>query len=121
MDEWQDFENIEVEYFQNLNLHLPVDLFVDYSKPEVKRFLLKFRERYLAEPGKYGYLGYDAMLYYVQMIQKFGNDFYLHPETIHANGVQSSFDFKKLGAQGGLENQNTFILNYTDYRLVKVN
>ena len=121
LDEWQDFENIEVEYFQNLNLHLPVDLFVDYSKPEVKRFLLKFRERYLAEPGKYGYLGYDAMLYYVQMIQKFGNDFYLHPETIHANGVQSSFDFKKLGAQGGLENQNTFILNYTDYRLVKVN
>jgi LysM repeat protein/ABC-type branched-subunit amino acid transport system substrate-binding protein len=121
LDEWQDFENIEVEYFQNLNLHLPVDLFVDYSKPEVKNFLLKFRDKYLAEPGKYGYLGYDVMLYYVQMIQKFGNDFYLHPETIHANGVQSSFDFKKLGAQGGLENQNTFILNYTDYRLVKVN
>ncbi len=121
LHEWQDFENIEVEYFQDLNLHLPVDLFVDYSKPEVKNYLLKFRDKYLAEPGKYGYLGYDVMLYYVQIIRKFGNDFYLHPETIHANGVQSSFDFKKLGAQGGLENQNTFILNYTDYRLVKVN
>ncbi len=121
LDEWQDFENIEVEYFQNLNLHLPVDLFVDYSKPEVKNFLSKFRERYLAEPGKYGYLGYDVMMYYIQMIQKFGNDFYLHPETIHASGVQSSFDFKKVGTQGGLENQSTFILNYTDYRLVKVN
>ncbi len=121
LDEWQDFENIEVEYFQNLNLHLPVDLFVDYSKPEVKSFLLKFRDKYLAEPGKYGYLGYDVMLYYVHMIQKFGHDFFVHPETIHANGVQSSFDFKKLGTQGGLENQNTFILNYTDYRLVKVN
>jgi LysM repeat protein/ABC-type branched-subunit amino acid transport system substrate-binding protein len=120
LDEWQDFENIEVEYFQNLNLHLPVDLFVDYSKPEVKNFLLKFRDKYLAEPDKYAYLGYDVTLYYLQMIQKFGNDFFKHPETIHANGLQSSFDFKKLG-DGGLENQNTFILNYTDYRLVKVN
>ena len=121
LDEWQDFENIEVEYFQNLNLHLPVDLFVDYTKTEVKKFLLKFRERYLAEPDKYSYLGYDVTMYYLQMLNKFGKTFYQKPETIHATGLQSNFDFKKVGTEGGLENQNTFILNYNDYRLVKVN
>ncbi|MGE0637777.1 MAG: LysM peptidoglycan-binding domain-containing protein [Bacteroidia bacterium] len=120
LNEWQDFENIEVEYFQNLNLHLPVDLFVDYSRPEVRGFLKKFREKYLAEPGKYCYLGYDVTMYYLQMLNKYGRNFYQRPETIHATGLQSSFDFKKLG-DGGLENQNTFILNYNDYRLVKVN
>lgn len=121
LNEWQDFENIEVEYFQNLNLHLPVDLFVDYSKPEVKNFLKQFRDKYLAEPDKYSYLGYDVTMYYLQMINKFGKAFYQKPETIHATGLQSSFDFKKVGTEGGLENQNTFILNYNDYRLVKVN
>lgn len=121
LNEWQDFENIEVEYFQNLNLHLPVDLFVDYSRPEVKNFLKKFREKYLAEPDKFSYLGYDVTMYYLQMLNKFGKTFYQRPETIHATGLQSSFDFKKVGTEGGLENQNTFILNYNDYRLVKVN
>lgn len=121
LNEWQDFENIEVEYFQNLNLHLPVDLFVDYSRQEVKNFLAKFRDKYLAEPDKYSYLGYDVTMYYLQMLNKFGKTFYQRPETIHATGLQSSFDFKKVGTEGGLENQNTFILNYNDYRLVKVN
>ncbi|MCG3164896.1 MAG: hypothetical protein POELPBGB_00655 [Bacteroidia bacterium] len=121
LNEWQDFENIEVEYFQNLNLHLPAELFVDFSRPEVKSFLLKFREKYLAEPGKYSYLGYDVTMYYLQMLSKFGKTFYQRPETIHATGLQSNFDFKKTGASGGLENQHTFILNYNDYRLVKVN
>lgn len=121
LNEWQDFENIEVEYFQNLNLHLPVDLFVDYTRPEVKNFLARFREKYLAEPDKYSYLGYDVTMYYLQMLNKFGKTFYQRPETIHATGLQSSFDFKMVGAEGGLENQNTFILNYNDYRLVKVN
>ena len=121
LNEWQDFENIEVEYFQNLNLHLPVDLFVDYNRSDVKKFLLKFREEYLAEPGKYGYLGYDVTLYYLQMLKKYGNTFYTRPETIHATGLQNNFDFKNVSEQGGLENECTFILNYNDYRLVKVN
>ncbi len=121
LNEWQDFENIEVEYFQNLNLHLPSDLFVDYGRKEVKNFLVKFREQYLAEPGKYACLGYDATLYYLQMLNKFGNAFYTKPETIHAIGLQSNFDFKQISEQGGLENQCTFILNYNNYRLVRVN
>lgn len=120
-NEWQDFENIEVEYFQNLNLHIPLDLFVDYNRSEVKDFLLKFRDKYDAEPGKFAYLGYDVTSYYMQMLQKYGNNFFTNPAAIHATGLQSNFDFKKVNEQGGLENQCTFILNYNDYRLVKVN
>ncbi len=121
LNEWQDFENIEVEYFQNLNLHLPVDLFVDYNRKEVKSFLSQFRERYLAEPDKYSFLGYDVTLYYIQMLSKYGKTFYTKPESIHAVGLQSNFDCKKINENSGLENQCTFILNYSDYRLVKVN
>lgn len=121
LPEWQDFENIEIEYFQDVNLHIPVDHFVDYNRPEVKSFLLKFREKYLAEPGKYGFSGYDVTMYYLQMLKKYGNDFFANPPAIHSTGLQNNFDFKKVSQEGGLENQCTFILNYNDYRLVKVN
>lgn len=121
LSEWQDYESIEVEYFQNVNLHIPVDLFVDYNSDAVKKFLVSFREKYLAEPGKYSLLGYDVTLYYLQMLKKYGNGFFLNPPAIHSSGLQSNFDFIKVSEQGGLENQCTFILNYKEYSLVKVN
>lgn len=119
--EWQDFENIEIEYFLNLNLHIPVDLYVDYSRPEVKKFRKYFLDKYLAEPGEYALLGYDVTFYYLSVLHKHGKDFFTNPSALHATGLQSNFEFEKISPEGGLENRSIFILNYKDYRLVKAN
>ncbi|MDR0367879.1 MAG: LysM peptidoglycan-binding domain-containing protein, partial [Bacteroidales bacterium] len=60
-ESWLDYDNIETEYFMNLNTHYIAQFFVDYSNPRVIRFIDAFRNAYETEPSLelYAFQGYD--------------------------------------------------------------
>jgi hypothetical protein len=41
LEEWMQFENIDIEYFQRLNVHLAVNQFVDYEDESTKMVIKK--------------------------------------------------------------------------------
>lgn len=56
---WSSFGRIEVDYFHKMNLHLSLPYFVDYSREEVKDFLMKYRALTNSEPTPFAFQGYD--------------------------------------------------------------
>ena len=63
--EWRRMDRIDISYFHNLNLHIPLQYYVDYSNYDVIRFVLNFRERYGAEPSPFAFQAYDIASYFI--------------------------------------------------------
>ena len=100
----RNFETINVDDFHNTNLHISLPYHVDYERPEVKDFLMKYRALYNTEPGAFAFQGYDILHYFVKMCSEYGNGWTERlgdAETVHM--LQSDFKFRRVG-EGGFEN-----------------
>ena len=117
MARWRNFERIEVDYFHRMNLHLSLPYYVDYSRQEVKEFLMKYRALYNNEPTPFAFQGYDITRYFLTMHliygHRFNNAFELDPEHM----LQSKFHFIQKNSQlNGYENTGTVNIKYnSDY------
>ena len=88
---WRSMDRIDISYFHNLNLHIPLQYSVDYSNDNVKRFVLKFRNTYGAEPSPYAFQAYDVACYFITgMYSRF--DMYADRGTIKSL-LQSDYHF----------------------------
>lgn len=114
---WRNYENIETEYFQNLNLHLFSSWFIDYEREDIKNFIRAFRSQFGTEPDRYAFLGYDLGIQFLGLYNKYGENFYNCIQNKDIKGLQFDMNFKSQGKKNGLENKNVFIYKYEDYNL----
>lgn len=117
---WKNFDNIEAQTFSSVHLHLPSNYFVDYSNQDVKRFISLYREKNLTEPGQMAFLGYDITLYYLNLLNNRGMNFYTTLWQAKSEGLATKFDFFRESANNGFENKGSFLIKYEDNRLIKV-
>jgi LysM repeat protein/ABC-type branched-subunit amino acid transport system substrate-binding protein len=117
---WQDFDNIETEYLQNINLHLFSASFVDYTDDNVKDFIQKYRDTYKSEPDKYAFQGYDVAMFFFAALKNYGINFDKCIDKISGTYLQDNYKFVKAGERDGFENTFLNIYRYEDYRLVDV-
>jgi len=117
-DQWQEYENLEVEKLQELNLHIPSNYYIDYSDSLTKEFIQKFRTEYYAEPTRTGFLGYDLMSMLITNSQQLVNIDSIC--TKKYKGLHIVFDFTKTSHESGYENRYTSILKYEDLLLKAV-
>ena len=100
---WRNFESIEVDYFHKMNLHLSIPYYVDYSKRDVKDFLMKYRALFNGEPTPFAFQGYDITM------MSCG-----YPQA----ALQAKFRFKKDNAGDGAANAGTTNIVYNkDYTI----
>ena len=111
---WRNFESVDLEYYHNMYLHLAVTNYVDYQRPEVKRFLSRFRALYRTEPTAYAFHGYDVGYYFIRALLTKGPMFdnCMEQGYIPALPLQSNFRFQKASAEGGFINTGTRIIRY---------
>lgn len=87
--DWSKFEKLLVDNLLKMNAIYISDFFVDYQSEEVKNFVLRFRDRYSAEPLKYAFEGYDLAYYFLSAMMRYGSDDLLNclhchrPELMH--------------------------------------
>ena len=118
--EWRNFVSVDLEYFHSMNLHLSVSNYVDYQKPETKRFLARFRALYRTEPSAYAYQGYDVGTFFLRALHTKGPSFEhcIEQGLIPSQPLQSNFRFEKINPEGGFVNTDTRIIRYLpDYRI----
>lgn len=72
--DWSKFEKLLVDNLLKMNAIYVSDFFVDYQSDEVKNFVLRFRERYSAEPQKYAFEGYDLAYYFLSAMMRYGSE-----------------------------------------------
>ncbi len=112
LNDWQRFENLNVEYLHNMELHFASPFFIDYGSQDVKNFLRRFRNDYKTEPSHYGFRGYDIMFYFLRAMKQYGPDFHECLPIVNAGLLQSNFLFRKSGHSSGFENNGIAIVKY---------
>ena len=116
--QWQDFINLNPEYFYNLKVNLFTPFHVNYNKPIVKQTIKRYRKLFKSEPTKYVFHGFDIGYYFFNALHKYGNNLKnclnnYKPELCHSN-----FLFYKEKPSIGIENISIYVLKYqTDYSI----
>jgi len=119
MPAWKNYDNIEVEYFNNLNVHLFSNSFIDYDDSKIKRFLTIYRDKYIADPDKLAFQGFDITLYFLTALKKYGMHFEDCISKLNVNPIQTNFNFKKVNQKSGFENNYVNIFRFENYKLVE--
>ena len=119
MDTWINYDNLDINMIQKLNLQIPANSHINYTDTTTNIFIKSYREKYNTEPGKYSFSGYDAAMYFIPLLIKYGNGAIDKIESTKKTCLSTSFDFKKTGDDSGFENQSVFILRYEDFQLKK--
>lgn len=117
---WKNFDNIEADLFSKLNVHLPLNYYVDYQDPSVKRFIYKFREKNQTEPSQMAFLGYDITYYYLNALNNRGQNFHTTLWQIPGTGMSTGFEFFRDSSDKGFENKACSIVKFENNQLVKV-
>lgn len=72
--DWQKHEKLLVDNLLKMNAIYVSDFFVDYQDDATKRFVRRFRSKYVTEPQKYAFEGYDVGYYFLSALMQYGND-----------------------------------------------
>jgi len=93
---WLDYDRIDLDYFEKLNVHLSSHVFIDSADPDVREFRRDYFDRFATLPGEEAFLGYDTMLYFGRMLSKFGRGFEDNLEKEEREGLHTRFHFERV-------------------------
>ena len=117
--EWQQFRNIQLDYFHNMDVYICTPYFLDYSRKNVVELLERYRAKFHTEPAPFSFawIGYDIMYYFLSGIGTHGDDFMKCFPTYKADHLITDFKFRRINVGSGAMNQKLFLLQYTkDFR-----
>lgn len=111
---WEDFNNIELEYFYNINLSLFTSFHIDYETDIINPVIRDYRAMFNSEPGSYAFHGFDIGYYFLNALYRFGRDFEKCLPYYDIPLCHSNYEFYRPYRRGGLENVSLNILRYRD-------
>lgn len=120
-DDWLKYDNIDLDYFNQLNLHVITWSHIDYEQESTMEFVADYRNRYGSFPGEYANRGFDASFFLFTLMNKYGNQFPYFMEKEVGKMSSHEFKFCQTGMESGYENQSLVILKYQDFKLVRIN
>ncbi|MDH8701288.1 LysM repeat protein [Dysgonomonadaceae bacterium PH5-43] len=114
---WQIYSTELSEDFFNLNASFYSVYYASPTSPAVKSFHAKYLIWYSRELiniyPKYGMLGYDTAMFFIQLLDKYGTSYDVNINKMKYSGVQSDFNFERINNWGGFINTNLYIIEYT--------
>ncbi len=75
LPQWMNFERIDFDYYERLNIHVSSAVFVDAESYEVREFRRDYYNKTGTVPGTDAFLGYDLTLYFGRQLKEKGNSF----------------------------------------------
>jgi len=119
--EWQIYSQ-HAASLHKYNSFIYSIFFVDENQGQVKDFVEEYKNWYnknmVNSYPKYGLLGYDAGLYFLTALNKYGSNFEENVQNVQALTLQSAINFKF--ENGMFINEGLYFINYrTDSRVEK--
>lgn len=120
--EWQTYIKDYIDDYFATNTCIYSIFFANNTDPVLKAFYQQFRNWYgkstINSYPKYALLGYDAGMYFLQMIDKYGVSFENSLNKFHYQSLQTGYHFNRINNWGGFINTNVFFVEYqSDYRI----
>ena len=130
MPQWLEYEQIDYQLYQQLNLHLSSSYFVDRSNLLVQDFQRTFYVRYGNMPTREAFMGYDMTRYYGKMMYKYGTRFQFMLKADPGVGLHTRFEMQGVIAPGEqqsempavryYENKYVHLLKFEDFQFMVV-
>ena len=118
VSDWQKHEKLLVDNLLKMNAIYVSDFFVDYQDEAAKRFVRRFRSKYVTEPQKYAFEGYDVGYYFLNALMQYGNEDLLNclhcyeASLLHTHYRFYYKNYLKAGGNYGKENLYWSIYQY---------
>lgn len=113
--EWNNFENIEYQYLNNLNFHYATASLPDFHSKGSKDFQTNFRDEYKTEVSVFALQGFDVGYYFGKALFNYGKSFHnCLSELKFYKGLNTSMKFVKLNTNKGFENTHVMIVKIDD-------
>lgn len=96
MPQWMDYETIDFEYFERLNVHISTSSFFNPLSPDVQFFKRRFFDRYGSIAKEEAFLGYDVTFFGAKMLQKYGTKFQYFMEKEPTQMLHTRFEFERV-------------------------
>ena len=113
---WTGFKNLEIDHFDDLRIHMPMPIYVDYEEVEIQEFVRNFRNKFNAEPSSFAFRGYDVAIHFIRNLDGIRAEGVDYMESVEETGFQSAFGWKRM-ADGGFENVRARMVDYTGLKL----
>ena len=113
-------ENFDPKYMFDLQLSLYTSYWIDYTRPDIKRFISEFYRKFRAQPSEisYAWQGYDITYYFLSGLAMHGKRFLMNPEIHNPDLLHTEFDFRRRSLNDGFENHKLFLIRYSgDYEV----
>jgi len=124
MPQWREYTRIDFDYYERLNLHISSNTDYDIYDTPVRNFRERYFDRFGMPPAEDAIIGYDLMMYFGEMVSKYGTSFPQKIDGELADLLHSSLDFQpvqrtvnieNLDAVDFYENKLVNILKFEDY------
>ena len=113
---WQTYASKYSDDFSHLHISFFSVFFSDATSPEAGDFYDTFYKWYGRKISnnfpKFGILGYDVGMYFLQAIYIHGTSFDKEINDMRYKGLQTDFYFERVNNWGGFINTNLFVVNY---------
>lgn len=110
----RSMEGINAESMFNARCHMTSNYYVEYSDPEVKKFVLAYRALFQNEPSSFSFHGYDSVKFFVTMCRKYGRQWYKKIQEESWRGMQTDFMFNESDKAGMVNSAIRRIVYNTD-------
>jgi hypothetical protein len=120
MPAWKKFNNINYEYYKNLNVHLTSDFYINEVFPNVKSFQRTFYSMYGAHPNDEAYKGYDLIKYFATALKQFGTGFYQNLDQLEMNLLHTKLSFQNVVSEENQQKEQFDIIERVENGFVHV-
>ncbi len=119
-EEWNKFDDLDIQYRNNSNQHFASYRFFDYDSPRGIAFVKAFRNACGTDPNVYSCQGFDYGMYFLSALYLYGTNFDDKIGTHKMELTQNEFKFKAVESGSGQENQHVCIVMYDKYKLIRL-
>ena len=96
MPQWQSFDRVEYDLYEDLHVHVSSSHYVDRNRQAVRRFAGAYYDRYGTRPPESAYAGYDNLLYFGRLLKKYGTGFPQQLERETEDMLHTRFAFERV-------------------------
>lgn len=121
LEDWISYDDVSMSYKHRYDLHVTSSTFMNYNDTvQTYNFINAYRNAYKGkDPGKYSVLGFDVTYYYLFGMMLYGTGFPRQYGKTMYDPVHLEYKMRMTGAESGFENQNVYILQFSNFQLVR--
>jgi LysM repeat protein len=120
LDDLKKYKNIEVDYWDSLNIHITSVSQIKYDSPLTDSFSTSYFKTYYEEPSNSAFTGYDFTLLILKKFLQEGK--YTHNKLVGDpfQGAIRDYRFKYNGDKNGISNNLVYVYKYSNFNFLKL-